>query len=141
MHLKYRPEIDGLRAIAVVAVLVYHANFLISGKQFLSGGYLGVDVFSVISGYLITLILLKEMQAGSFSFISFYERRARRILPALFVILSATTFVAWFYLSPVLFKNYSGSLASTAVFGSNLFFWNDTGYNAEASAYKRPPSP
>jgi peptidoglycan/LPS O-acetylase OafA/YrhL len=136
MHLKYRPEIDGLRAIAVIAVLIYHANFLISGKQFLSGGYLGVDVFFVISGYLITLILLKEMQANSFSYVSFYERRARRILPALFVILTISTFAAWFLLSPLLFKNYSGSLSSTAVFGSNFFFWNDTGYNAEASEYK-----
>lgn len=136
MHIKYRPEIDGLRAIAVVAVLIYHANFIISGKQFFSGGYLGVDVFFVISGYLITLILLKEMRDSSFSYVSFYERRARRILPALFVILSITTVLAWSFLSPVLFKNYSASLASTSVFGSNFFFWNDTGYNAEASVYK-----
>ena len=136
MYIKYRHEIDGLRAISVIAVLIYHANFIVSGKQLLSGGYLGVDVFFVISGYLITLILLKEMGDGSFSYISFYERRARRILPALFVILSVTTALAWSFLSPALFKNYSASLASTSVFGSNFFFWNDTGYNAEASIYK-----
>lgn len=136
MYLKYRPEIDGLRAIAVVAVLVYHANFSVHGGQFLSGGYLGVDVFFVISGYLITLILLREMQASSFSYFSFYERRARRILPALFVMLAVTTLAAWHLLSPLLFKNYSGSLSSTAVFGSNFFFWGDTGYNAEVGEYK-----
>ena len=78
----YRREIDGLRAIAVLPVMLFHADF-----QTFSGGFVGVDVFFVISGYLITTIILAELQAGKFSIINFYERRARRILPALFVIM------------------------------------------------------
>ena len=83
MILKYRPEIDGLRTIAVIAVILYHAQF-----QLFSGGFIGVDIFFVISGYLISSIILKEINdSGRFSFSKFYERRARRILPALFIIM------------------------------------------------------
>jgi peptidoglycan/LPS O-acetylase OafA/YrhL len=78
----YRRDIDGLRALAVVSVIIFHAN-----HSLIPGGYLGVDVFFVISGFLITRLLVKEMQAESFSIINFYERRARRILPALFFML------------------------------------------------------
>jgi len=80
--MKYRPEIDGLRAVAVIPVILFHAGF-----DYLSGGFLGVDVFFVISGYLITTIILSEKDEGRFSLLNFYERRARRILPALFFIM------------------------------------------------------
>ena len=89
--LKYRPEIDGLRTIAVLSVLIYHAEIFISGHQLLRGGFLGVDIFFVISGYLITSIILKEINGEGFSYARFYERRARRLLPALIVVLIVTT--------------------------------------------------
>ena len=82
MSLKYRPEIDGLRAIAVMVVIFFHAGFSV-----FSGGFVGVDVFFVLSGYLISSIILKEQKAGTFSLVNFYERRARRILPALFFVM------------------------------------------------------
>src|SRR4051812_41856037 len=82
--MQYRREIDGLRAVAVLPVMLFHAGFRTFG-----GGYVGVDVFFVISGYLITSIILAERQAGTFTFWGFYERRARRILPALFVVMLA----------------------------------------------------
>lgn len=100
MHLKYRPEIDGLRALAVLSVIVYHAEFLLNGRQVLEGGFIGVDIFFVISGYLITLIILREIQSGVFSFSNFYERRARRILPVLFVVMLCSTPLAWLYMLP-----------------------------------------
>ena len=81
--MNYRPEIDGLRAIAVTSVILSHAGF-----EIIKAGFLGVDIFFVISGYLITLIILNKLNNNAFSFISFYERRARRILPALFFVLS-----------------------------------------------------
>jgi peptidoglycan/LPS O-acetylase OafA/YrhL len=88
MPLPYRAEIDGLRAIAVVSVILYHAQFALFGRNWFQGGFLGVDIFFVISGYLITRIILSELQSkGSFSFVNFYERRARRILPVLFVVI------------------------------------------------------
>ena len=91
--MKYRAEIDGLRALAVIPVILYHAGF-----KLFSGGYVGVDVFFVISGYLITTIILAELEAGTFSLIHFYERRARRILPALFVVMFVCLPFAWFWL-------------------------------------------
>ena len=96
MKFAYRPEIDGLRAIAVVAVIFYHAQLTIFDQQPFKGGFIGVDIFFVISGYLITSIILKELvTTGSFSFKYFYERRIRRILPALlFVMLISTPSVA-----------------------------------------------
>ena len=92
MNYRYRPEIDGLRAIAVIAVVFYHANFIITFNNieynFFSGGYLGVDVFYVISGYLITQLILNDLKNKNFSFSNFYERRARRLLPALFIVIN-----------------------------------------------------
>jgi hypothetical protein len=79
---RYRPEIDGLRAIAVLAIVIFHAKLEIGGMVLFTGGYIGVDVFFVISGYLITSIILKDMEADSFKLLNFYQRRARRILPA-----------------------------------------------------------
>ena len=102
LKLTYRPEINGLRAIAVVAVILYHAQITIFGNQLAKGGFIGVDVFFVISGYLITFIILKELETKKiFSFKYFYERRVRRILPALlFVILSTLPF-SWVFLLQV----------------------------------------
>ena len=89
--MKYRTEIDGLRAIAVVSVILYHAQMVLFGRDWFEGGFIGVDIFFVISGYLITRIILSELESkGSFSFLNFYERRARRILPMLFLVILAT---------------------------------------------------
>ena len=87
MKLNYRPDIDGLRAISVFAVIFYHANFLVYDYPIFRGGFIGVDIFFVISGYLITTILIEDMENNRFSIINFYERRARRILPALYLML------------------------------------------------------
>ena len=87
MKIDYRPEIDGLRGVAVISAILYHAQINIFGINFFKGGFLGVDIFFVISGYLITSIIYKEIETtNSFSFKDFYERRVRRILPVLFFI-------------------------------------------------------
>jgi peptidoglycan/LPS O-acetylase OafA/YrhL len=127
----YRPEIDGLRAISVLAVILYHAGF-----DFFSGGYVGVDVFFVISGYLITGIILAEIISGKFSFPDFFERRARRILPPLFVVLVFCTFAAWVFLTPPRLSDYSESLLATLGFSSNFYFWQESGYFNPASEDK-----
>ncbi|MBS0470512.1 MAG: acyltransferase [Proteobacteria bacterium] len=114
----YRPEIDGLRAVAVLMVLAFHAG--ISG-----GGYVGVDVFYVISGYLICGIVLRE--DGAFSFARFYERRVRRIMPALLTMLAATALFS-FILLPADMASYARSLVSATVFASNFYFWHSLGY-------------
>ena len=116
--MKYRPEIDGLRAIAVLAVVFCHYPVLGT----FNGGLLGVDVFFVISGYLITSILLRELKAGTFSVWSFWERRARRILPALFVVLLATTVLAHLYTEDSL-RFYAKGLITTVLFSYNFFAW------------------
>ena len=96
MKLTYRPEIDGLRAIAVGAVILYHTQIIILGHQPFKGGFIGVDIFFVISGYLITSIILKELvTTGSFSFKHFYERRIRRILPVLLLVMLVSLPLAW----------------------------------------------
>ncbi len=105
----YRPEIDGLRAIAVLAVIVYHADLAWRGTTLLPGGFLGVDVFFVISGFLITSIVLRELStADRFSFTRFYERRARRILPALFLVMLVSLPFAWWLMAPSALREYSG---------------------------------
>ena len=122
--IKYRPDIDGLRAIAVIVVIFYHSKITILGHQVFKGGFIGVDIFFVISGYLITSIILKELvSTGSFSFKYFYERRARRILPVLlFVMLVSLTF-ALIYLSPSSLKDFSKSLIYSLGFSSNYYFY------------------
>ena len=123
MKLKYRPEIDGLRAIAVFAVILYHAQITILGHQPFKGGFIGVDIFFVISGYLITSIILKELiTTGSFSFKNFYERRVRRILPALLVVMLASLPFAWMYLIPSSFIDFSKSIFYSLGFSSNFYF-------------------
>lgn len=119
----YRREIDGLRALAVLAVMLFHAGV----PQF-AGGYVGVDVFLVISGFLITGILLDDIARGDFSLRRFYERRARRILPALFLVLACTTLAALFVLTPREMVAYARSLGAVAAFGANFFFWRQGDY-------------
>jgi peptidoglycan/LPS O-acetylase OafA/YrhL len=127
-HTGYRPDIDGLRALAVVPVLLYHAHLF--GMR---GGFVGVDIFFVISGFLITGILRSDVATGRFSLTRFYDRRIRRILPAYFVVALATTFAATFILPPQELTNYGRRLASSAAFVSNFFFAR-TGYFAPSSA-------
>ncbi len=121
--MKYRREIDGLRAVAVVPVVLFHAGFTAFG-----GGYVGVDVFFVISGYLITTILISDREAGTYSLWRFYERRARRILPALFFVLVCTIPFAWLWVPPAALEDYARSLAFAVMFISNLHFIEHSGY-------------
>jgi peptidoglycan/LPS O-acetylase OafA/YrhL len=123
--LKYRAEIDGLRALAVVPVILFHAGFELFG-----GGYVGVDVFFVISGYLITTIIIDDLGDGNFSLIRFYERRARRILPALFFVVLACIPMAWIWLLPDDLESFAKSVAAVATFSSNILFWRESGYFA-----------
>ena len=125
MKLNYRPEIDGLRAIVVFAVILYHADITLFGYNFFKGGYIGVDVFFVISGYLITGFILKELEtSGRFSFLNFYERRARRILPALFTVMLVSLPFAWKYLLPSSFVDFAKSLLYSIGLTSNYYFYN-----------------
>ena len=119
----YRPEVDGLRCLAVCAVIFYHAGF-----GLFSGGYVGVDVFFVISGYLITGIIYKEVIEQRFSFVTFYERRMRRIFPALFFVLTFTLLPALLWLTPEQLKHFSQSIVAVIFFFSNLYFWAKSGY-------------
>lgn len=127
----YRREIDGLRALAVLPVILFHAGF-----ETFSGGFVGVDVFFVISGYLITTIILAELEQGKFSIVNFYERRARRILPALFLVMLVCIPFAWFWLLPSDMKDFSQSLVAVSVFASNILFWRESGYFDTAAELK-----
>jgi peptidoglycan/LPS O-acetylase OafA/YrhL len=129
--MKYRAEIDGLRAIAVLPVILFHAGF-----HFFSGGFVGVDVFFVISGYLITTIILTEMEQQSFSIVNFYERRARRILPVLFVIMMLCIPFAYYLLLPTDMDDFSQSLVAVSFFSSNILFWQESGYWGAANELK-----
>ena len=123
MNLKYRSEIDGLRAIAVGSVVLYHAQVNISGHHLFGGGFIGVDIFFVISGYLITSIILKELViTGSFSFKKFYERRVRRILPVLLFVMMTSLPFAWIYLVPTHLIDLSKSILYSLGFSSNFYF-------------------
>lgn len=126
--MEYRREIDGLRAVAVLPVILFHAGF-----SWFSGGYVGVDVFFVISGYLITTILLTDLERGSFSIAKFYERRARRILPALFFVMLCCIPLAWMWMLPSQFKDFSQALIAISFFVSNVLFWQKSGYFAPAA--------
>lgn len=121
--MRYRREIDGLRAIAVIPVILFHA-----GIPYFNGGFIGVDIFFVISGFLITSIITSEIEAKQFSIINFYERRARRIMPMLFFILLASFCYAWFCLLPSDMKSFSSSITSVIFFYSNFHFYSESGY-------------
>ncbi|TCL70346.1 acyltransferase family protein [Rhizobium sp. BK251] len=121
----YRKEIDGLRALAVVSVILFHGGF-----AFFGGGFVGVDVFFVISGFLITTILLEDIRTGSFSLVEFYERRARRILPALIFVVACCLPFAWLWIMPAEFRAFSDSLVAVSLSGANFLFWFKSGYFA-----------
>lgn len=127
----YRREIDGLRALAIMPVIFFHAGF-----EAFSGGFVGVDVFFVISGYLITSIVLGQLEQGKFCVVNFYERRARRILPALFLVMLVSIPFAWFWLLPSGMKDFSQSLVAVSLFASNILFWRESGYFDTAAELK-----
>jgi len=121
--MKYRADIDGLRAVAVLSVLAFHI-----GGAYIPGGFVGVDVFFVISGYLISTIMFADIAASRFSVLKFYERRIRRIFPALFGMLIVFSIVTWFYLLPTEFVDYAKSLLAATASASNFYFWQHAGY-------------
>lgn len=129
--MNYRPEIDGLRALAVLPVVLYHSKI-----NLFQGGFVGVDIFFVISGFLITQIIITEVFQSSFSIIKFYERRARRILPALFTVLIFSTVLSWVLLPPIQFKDFGQSLFFVSFFTSNILFWIESGYFTQATELK-----
>ncbi|RLK03558.1 acyltransferase family protein [Ruegeria conchae] len=129
--MKYRPEIDGLRALAVIPVILFHAGF-----PYFTGGYVGVDVFFVISGYLITTILVSDLEQGRYSILKFYERRVRRIIPALFCVVVVSFVAGWFILLPADLKSFSLSVFAVTTFWSNFFFWMESGYFDTATELK-----
>ena len=127
----YRPDVDGLRAVAVVAVVVYHL-----AEGVLPGGYLGVDIFFVLSGYLITSIIWREALAGQFSLATFYNRRIRRILPALLLVLAATLALSALILLPIDLVGLGRSALASLAFVANIYFWRDTNYFARIAEEK-----
>jgi len=128
--LTYRAEIDGIRAIAVLAVMVAHSDIGI-----LPGGFAGVDIFFVISGYLISGIIFRDLENGEFSFSTFYKRRAKRIFPALFAMLFIVSLAAWFLLTPSELTDYSASVFFSLFFLSNAYFIDFTSYFAPSAHY------
>ena len=138
MKISYRPEIDGLRAIAVSVVILYHSNINLFGHKYFEGGFIGVDIFFVISGYLITSIIFKELiTTGSFNLKYFYERRARRILPVLLFVMLVSFLFAWMYLLPISFIDFSNSILYSLGFSSNFFFhYSGQEYASPSGLYK-----
>ncbi len=132
LHPKYRPDIDGLRAIAVLSVVAFHAF-----PEWISGGFIGVDIFFVISGYLISTILFENLDKDVFSFSDFYSRRIRRIFPALALVLFTCYGFGWLYLLSDDFAFLGKHIAGGAGFLSNLFLWNESGY-FDGSANTKP---
>lgn len=129
--IKYQPEIDALRTLAVLPVILFHAGF-----QSFAGGYVGVDIFFVISGYLITGIINREIETGRFSILEFYERRVRRIIPALMFVLLASLIAGAILFLPYQLRDLSLSALSAVFFTSNIWFWKETGYFAAAEGLK-----
>jgi peptidoglycan/LPS O-acetylase OafA/YrhL len=129
--LKYRAEIDGLRAIAVIPVILFHAGF-----ELFSGGFIGVDVFFVISGYLITTIIIKDLENNSFNLVNFYERRARRILPALYFMIVVSIIFGWFILTPYFYRDLFQTITATSLFISNYLIYLKSGYFAPIGELK-----
>ena len=130
--MKYRADIDGLRALAVLSVLFFHVDLAA-----FQGGFVGVDVFFVISGYVITKSLLKDLAVGHFSFLKFYERRVRRIFPALFFVFLSCGVFAWAIFLPADLEDFSKSLLASSAFVSNIYFWKVANY-FEPGAHVRP---
>jgi len=130
--MKYRADIDGLRAYAVLPVLFYHVGF-----RWSSGGFVGVDIFFVISGFLITNLIYKQVEAGSFSFGTFYGRRIKRLFPALAAIMLVSAIGSFLLLTPNDFEKFAGAAVFTPVGMSNIFFWLEAGY-WDSSKYVKP---
>ena len=126
--MRYRPDVDGLRALAIATVVLFHLGF----KSF-SGGYVGVDVFFVISGYLITGLIVQQLRTGQFSFWDFYARRTRRIFPALFVMIPTVLLVGYVMLPPDAYQNLGMSAVYSSAFLANVYFWLNTGYFDQAA--------
>lgn len=127
----YRADIDGLRALAVLSVIFFHANF-----PFFSGGFIGVDIFFVISGFLISKIIITKLEVGEFSLLDFYEKRARRLFAPIIVVSFATYCLCFILLMPSDFKSFLGSLVATFTFTSNLYFLSIAGYFDTAAHFK-----
>lgn len=137
--MKYRPEVDGLRTVAILSVLLYHAELFVGGTQLFQGGFLGVDVFFVISGYLITSLILAEYRSfGTFSFGNFFERRARRLMPALLLVILISLPVAWVMLLPSALIDFSKSILASTFFVSNFYWMGAMAEYGAESALLRP---
>lgn len=134
--MEYRKELDGLRALAVLAVIIYHAKLKVMGLELFSGGFFGVDIFFVLSGYLITSIVKQGFDQQDFSFVNFYWRRVKRIVPALLVVLIVTSIAAYRIMLPDDFVSFGKSLTSALYFSSNFYFFNEDSYTAAASIFK-----
>lgn len=132
IHPKYRPDIDGLRAIAILSVVGFHAF-----PEWIRGGFVGVDIFFVISGFLISCIIFANLEKGTFSYLDFYVRRIKRIFPALILVLATSYALGWQLLLPDEFKQLGKHIAAGAGFISNLILWNESGYFENAS-YTKP---
>jgi peptidoglycan/LPS O-acetylase OafA/YrhL len=130
-HPKYRPDIDGLRAVAVLSVVAFHAF-----PAWIKGGFTGVDVFFVISGFLISTIIFENLNRGTFSFGQFYARRIKRIFPALLLVLIASFSFGWFALLSDEYKQLGKHIAAGAGFTSNLLLWREAGYFDNSSDTK-----
>ena len=128
--MKYRPDVDGLRSLAILPVVLYHAGF-----DCFSGGFVGVDVFFVISGYLITGIVQREIEEDRFSLLNFYERRARRLLPALTLVVLVSFGIGWFVLLPGEMYKFGGSAVGSALFASNFYFSGTLSYFGQAAEF------
>ena len=124
----YRADVDGLRAVAVGSVLLYHVGLFYPRLSAFSGGYVGVDVFFVISGFLITGIIARQLDSGTFSLPRFFEARARRIVPALLATIAAAAVAAWYLFMPVPMESFGESALAAALFVSNILFWTESGY-------------
>lgn len=138
LKLNYRPEVDGLRALAIIAVIFYHFQIFYFNNKIFQGGYLGVDIFFIISGYLITLLILKEQkETKKFSIINFYKRRVRRIIPALLVMILFTCIIGWLFLLPYQLIDFLNSIISSIGFSSNFYFhYTGERYFNENGLYK-----
>lgn len=131
-HFTYRPDVDGLRAIAILAVLIFHAF-----PDWLPSGFIGVDIFFVISGFLITSIIQQDIQTASFRLSDFYSRRIRRIFPALILVMFCTLLAGWQSLLASEYKQLGKHVAFGAGFSANIVYWLESGY-FDVSAQLKP---
>jgi peptidoglycan/LPS O-acetylase OafA/YrhL len=132
MQVRYRADIDGLRAVAVLAVILFHTF-----PSSIPGGFVGVDIFFVISGYLITGIVLNEVRAGNFSIVEFYRRRIRRIFPALIIVLMATFTLGLNRLLPAELMSLGKNIVASTLFSANFMLLSEVGY-FDISAHLKP---